>query len=209
MSNEEHHHHQRQRHLLLGVTGSVAAIKIQELVQNFQSNNIDTIVIPTEVAKHFLHLEDSWCSHGSVSEIKSPCYFEDKDEWSTWKIRGDPVLHIVLRDWADVLLIAPLDANTLAKISVGICDNLLTNVVRAWDLKNGKPLIIAPAMNTAMYEHPLTRQQLDLITKTFGYIEIPSIEKTLMCGQTGIGAMASVGSIVTEILKIFQRVSSN
>ncbi|CAF1683732.1 unnamed protein product, partial [Adineta ricciae] len=138
MSNEEHHH-QRRRHLLLGVTGSVAAIKIQELVQNFHSNNIDTIVIPTEVAKHFLGLEDSWCSHGSVNEIKSPCYFEDKDEWSTWKTRGDPVLHIVLRDWADVLLIAPLDANTLAKISVGICDNLLTNVVRAWDLKNGKP----------------------------------------------------------------------
>ncbi|CAF1018461.1 unnamed protein product, partial [Adineta ricciae] len=111
--------------------------------------------------------------------------------------------------WADVLLIAPLDANTLAKISVGICDNLLTNVVRAWDLKNGKPLIVAPAMNTAMYEHPLTRQQLDLITNTFGYVEIPSIEKTLMCGQTGIGAMASVESIVTETLKIFQRVSSN
>ncbi|UJR35791.1 hypothetical protein I4U23_028539 [Adineta vaga] len=201
MSNDEQH---RPRHLLLGVTGSVAAIKVNELVHHFHLHNIETVVIPTEIAKHFIHLDDSWCPHGSVKEIQGPCYFEDHDEWSSWKVRGDPVLHILLRDWADILLIAPLDANTLAKISVGICDNLLTNIVRAWDLKNKKPLIVAPAMNTAMYEHPLTRQQLDLITKTFGYIEIPSIEKTLMCGQTGIGAMASVENIVAEILKNFQ-----
>jgi len=191
----------RQYRLLLGVTGSVAAIKIKELVQHFQSHNIETIVIPTETAKHFIHLDDSWCSHGSVNQMKGPCYFEDHDEWSLWKTRGDPVLHILLRDWADMFLIAPLDANTLAKIAVGLCDNLLTNVVRAWDLKKQKPLLIAPAMNTAMYEHPLTRQQLDTLTNVFGYREIPSIEKTLMCGQTGIGAMASVDTIVEEILK--------
>jgi phosphopantothenoylcysteine decarboxylase len=201
MSNDESH--RRQRHLLLGVTGSVAAIKVKELVHNFSLHNIDTIVIPTEIAKHFIHLEDSWCSHGSVSDIKCPCYFEDNDEWSLWKVRGDPVLHIILRDWADILLIAPLDANTLAKITVGLCDNLLTNVVRAWDLKNKKPLIVAPAMNTAMFEHPLTRQHLDILTKSFGYIEIPCMEKTLMCGQTGIGAMATVDTIVEETLKLF------
>jgi phosphopantothenoylcysteine decarboxylase len=206
MTNEESH---RRRHLLLGVTGSVAAIKINELVQNFNLHHIDTIVIPTETAKHFLHLEDSWCPHGALTQLEGPCYFEDKDEWSSWKTRGDPVLHILLRDWADVLLIAPLDANTLAKMAVGLCDNLLTNVVRAWDLKNQKPLIIAPAMNTAMFEHPLTRQHLDILTKTFGYIEIPCIEKTLMCGQTGIGAMASIETIVQQTLEIFERISKN
>ncbi|CAF0964691.1 unnamed protein product [Adineta steineri] len=207
MSNDENH--RRPLHLLLGVTGSVAAIKVNELVQKFNSHNIETIVIPTEIAKHFIHLEDSWCPHGSVSNIKGPCYFEDNDEWSSWKVRGDPVLHIILRDWADILLIAPLDANTLAKMSSGLCDNLLTNVVRAWDLKNKKPLIVAPAMNTAMFEHPLTRQHLDIITKNFGYIEIPCIEKTLMCGQTGIGAMASVETIVEQTLKTFQQISHN
>ncbi|CAF0895229.1 unnamed protein product [Adineta steineri] len=207
MSNDENH--RRPPHLLLGVTGSVAAIKVNELVQKFNSHNIETIVIPTEIAKHFIHLEDSWCPHGSVSNIKGPCYFEDNDEWSSWKVRGDPVLHIILRDWADILLIAPLDANTLAKMSSGLCDNLLTNVIRAWDLKNKKPLIVAPAMNTAMFEHPLTRQHLDIITKNFGYIEIPCIEKTLMCGQTGIGAMASVETIVEQTLKTFQQISHN
>jgi phosphopantothenoylcysteine decarboxylase len=206
MSNDESH---RRRRLLLGVTGSVAAIKVNELVHNFNLHNIDTIVIPTETAKHFLHLEDSWCCHGSIGEIKCPCYFEDNDEWSSWKVRGDPVLHIILRDWADILLIAPLDANTLAKITVGLCDNLLTNIVRAWDLRKRKALIVAPAMNTAMFEHPLTRQHLNILTNTFGYIEIPCIEKTLMCGQTGIGGMASVETIVEQILKIFQQTSND
>ncbi|CAF1157096.1 unnamed protein product [Rotaria sordida] len=206
MSNNESQH---RRRLLLGVTGSVAAIKVNELVRNFNIHNIDTIVIPTERAKHFINFKDSWCPHGSVAVIKTPCYFEDNDEWSSWKIRGDPVLHIILRDWADVLLIAPLDANTLAKMTVGLCDNLLTNVVRAWDLKKRKPLIVAPAMNTAMFEHPLTRQHLDMLTKTFGYIEIPCIEKTLMCGQTGIGGMASVETIIEQTLKTFQQISND
>ena len=200
MSNDNEKHQQRKR-LLFGLTGSVATIKARELVHHFQSNQFEIIVIPTERAKHFIQFDDSWCQHGRIKQIETPCYFEDQDEWSLWKERGDPVLHILLRDWADLLLIAPLDANTLAKLAGGICDNLLTNVVRAWDLKNKKPLLIAPAMNTAMYEHPLTRQQLDILTKNLGYIEIPSIEKTLMCGQTGIGAMASVESIVEHVLK--------
>lgn len=96
--------------------------------------------------------------------------FDDRDEWSMWQNRGDPVLHIgnsvfqiqsnviELRKWADALLIAPLDANTLAKIANGLCDNLLTSVVRAWDFD--KPLYFAPAMNTAMWENPLTYQHM-------------------------------------------------
>lgn len=62
---------------------------------------------------------------------------------------GDPVLHIELRRWADVLVLAPLSANTMAKVAHGLCDNLLTSVVRAWDY--AKPMIVAPAMNTYMW----------------------------------------------------------
>lgn len=67
-------------------------------------------------------------------------YFQDEEEWRQWKVVGDPVLHIELRRWADVLLLAPLSANTLAKVSNGLCDNLLTCVVRAWDF--AKPLLV-------------------------------------------------------------------
>ena len=95
--------------------------------------------------------------------------FTDSDEYSCFKKRGDPVLHIEIRNAASLLVIAPLSANTLAKISNGICDNLLTNVYRCWPYKQDKtsgswsiykPIIVAPAMNTQMYEHPITEKQL-------------------------------------------------
>ena len=72
--------------------------------------------------------------------------------------RTDEVLHIELRRWADVLLIAPLDANTLAKLAVGLSDNCLTCVWRAWDPV--RPVILAPAMNTLMWEHAITARHL-------------------------------------------------
>lgn len=87
----------------------------------------------------------------------------DEDEQSRWTKRGDPVLHIELRKWADALIIAPLSANTLAKVANGLCDNLVTLVCRCWDMKlrekgEGesnrkliKPIITAPAMNTMMW----------------------------------------------------------
>jgi phosphopantothenoylcysteine synthetase/decarboxylase len=80
----------------------------------------------------------------------------DRNSWNTL---GDPVLHIELRKWADAFLIVPLDANTLAKAAVGLCDNLVSSVIRAWDSKD-KPLLVAPAMNTVMWEHSLTQEQL-------------------------------------------------
>ena len=67
----------------------------------------------------------------------------DEEEWHAWQQKGDPVLHIELRKWADVLIIAPLSANTLAKMAQGLCDNCLTSVVRAWDFH--KPLLVGRA----------------------------------------------------------------
>ncbi len=64
----------------------------------------------------------------------------DENDWQSWRAVGDEVLHIELRRWADVLVIAPLSANTLAKAANGLCDNLLTCVVRAWDWQ--KPLLV-------------------------------------------------------------------
>ncbi|KAL1233508.1 Phosphopantothenoylcysteine decarboxylase [Trichinella pseudospiralis] len=114
-----------------------------------------------------------------------------------WKRRGDPILHVQLRRWADILVIAPLDANSMAKISSGICDNLLTSLVRAWDC--AKPVYICPAMNTYMWEHPLTYKQMDKLKNLFGFKEVPCIEKELMCGDRGYGAMASVDMIVSIV----------
>lgn len=85
----------------------------------------------------------------------------------------------------------------------GICDNLLLCIARAWDLK--KPLLFCPAMNTRMYEHPLTREQINKLT-SWGYHEIPCISKTLMCGDTGIGAMAEIETIAkTAMAQLFNK----
>ena len=104
------------------------------------------------------------------------------------------MLHIELRRWADALLIAPLSANTLAKISNGICDNLVTLLCRCWDMKlrendknkeNGtnnmntshkliRPIVVAPAMNTMMWDQPITEEQLSRIKK-WGYSVVEPI----------------------------------
>ena len=116
--------------------------------------------------------------------------------------------HIVLRDWATLCVIAPLSAHSLAKFSNGLCDDTLSCIVRAWQFGvMGKPLVLTPAMNVAMWEHPLTAQQLNQLVR-FGtasidgsccvYIISPQ-EKMLACGDIGIGAMADVSTIVDTI----------
>jgi phosphopantothenoylcysteine decarboxylase len=149
----------------------------------------------------------------------------DEDEWPgrdagrRWE-RGEPVRHIELRRWADLFLIAPLDANTLAKLAGGLCDNCLTCVWRAWD--PARPVVLAPAMNTFMWQHPITRRHLRQIARDAGLNSAPdSLDetavtaaineqcpllrivapqvKTLACGDEGVGAMAEIAEIVAAV----------
>ncbi|ESP01250.1 hypothetical protein LOTGIDRAFT_111587 [Lottia gigantea] len=172
--------------VLIGTSGSVAALKLPLIVE--QLLTLDDAEVKFVSTHHSLHFFDR-------QQVKCEV-LTDEDEWSRWTKRGDPVLHIELRRWADLFVIAPLDANTLAKISTGICDNLLTCVVRAWDLS--KPLLFALAMNTCMLDHPITSQQVSILLE-WGYKEIPCVEKLLVCGDKGKGAMAEVSTIVTRI----------
>ncbi|CAG2120445.1 unnamed protein product, partial [Medioppia subpectinata] len=105
-------------------------------------------------------------------------------------------LHIELRKWATVGVVAPIDANTLAKVAVGMCDNLLTCVLRAWD--TDKPLLFCPAMNVNMWSHPITERNLQTL-HSFGYKQVGPIAKRLACGDTGMGAMAEVTAIVQQV----------
>ena len=162
--------------ILVGVSGSVAAIKIPDILEALSGlGTCHVKVVVTEHSKHFLPPDlttlGNFCQGAGLESVLT-----DDDEWSSWKQRGDPVLHIELRKWADIAIIASLSANSLAKLSNGIADNLLTSVMRAWDFS--KPCLIAPAMNTAMWEHPATNQQLTIL-RTWGYTIIPPISKTL------------------------------
>jgi len=110
-------------------------------------------------------------------------------------------LHIELRRWADVVLIAPCSANTLAKIANGICDNLATSLLRA--LAPSTPTYVFPAMNTLMYEHPLTNEHLRVVKDVIGYQVVGPVGKALACGDVGIGAMTEWKDIVKIVVDRF------
>ena len=167
-------------------------------------------------------------------------YITDADEeWQNYTSLQDRVLHIQLRNWADLCLIAPLSAHTLAKMANGLCDDLLSCSFRAWDFgqrhsslgsgggvgcggssgsgRRGKPVILAPAMNTAMWDHPLTRKQLESIqgfnkltqqSKSVSSTckeEVDTVTivqpavKTLACGEVGAGALADLDDILLAV----------
>jgi len=170
--------------ILLGLTGSVSSIKLVPLL-NELTTFAEVRVVSTRSASTF-YQKDSIPLR----------IFNDDDEWSSWHKIGDEVLHIEMRRWADMLVIAPLSANTLAKVANGLCDNLLTCIVRAWDFQ--KPFLVAPAMNTCMWDHPYTARHLTAI-KELGIHVIDPIPKKLACGDIGMGAMAEVSSIIEKV----------
>ena len=136
-------------------------------------------------------------------------------------------MHIEFRNWADLLVVAPLDANTLAKFAMGLCDNFLTCLFRAWDF--ARPVILAPAMNTLMWQSPVTARHLGQLLLDHGglttlpegwsletapdhfarhapgLILVPPQSKRLACGDIGMGAMAEVATIA-EVVRAGPRI---
>jgi len=197
--------------VLLGVTGSVAAIRTPELYQSLGQAGHQVKIVATQASLYFFDPASFGQTSSGVGWVESSRPTEnsgesrnvrlgdsthptkaaarnreivilDEDEWPGQDTgqryqRDDPVLHIELRRWADMLVIAPLDANTLAKLAHGLADNCLTCVWRAWDPQ--RPVILAPAMNTLMWEHPLTASHLMTIV---GYAQfgIKNEEREIM-----------------------------
>ena len=205
--------------IILGVTGSVAAVRTPALYEALRRGGHEVRVVATEASLHFF---DPAELGESVEEDRRGPVFRDADEWeSRGYRREDAVLHIEFRKWADLLVLAPLDANTLAKMAIGLCDNFLTCVYRAWDFQ--KPVVLAPAMNTLMWEHPATLRHLRQIMSDHGELReenqrwgldgaaeafarnaprvllIPPQAKRLACGDVGVGAMAEVSTIAESV----------
>lgn len=248
----------------MGATGSVASVRVPRLLQLLLDAGASVRLVSTDRARHFLTREQE------VPPVieKRRHHYTDADEWgdangndtassssTVWTKLSDPVLHIELRKWADVFVIAPASANVLAKVANGLCDDLLTCVARAWpmtasvpDNSNGdgddnkdqsrnngdavrdgieehphllqnnngvvvfsyrnptlkpksKPLLLAPAMNTAMWEHPVTKQHVNQVT-SFGanVVVLNPVAKRLACGDVGVGAMMQVDNIVRAVV---------
>lgn len=180
-------------HILIAASGSVATIKMPLMVEKLKTvygDKVEVQAILTTAAQHFLS-EDQ---QKEMSDLGVRIW-KDKDEWTCWKKSSEKILNAELKKWADVLLIAPLSANTLCKIANGICDNLLTSIIRAWN--PAAPIIVAPAMNTMMYNHPLTQKHLQVINAEMPWIQVLlPVEKKLVCGDTGVGAMLEWSQVV-------------
>lgn len=206
--------------IVLGVTGSVASIRCPDLFAAIGRLGHEVLVVATEPSLYFF---DPGAVRGvPVVGLGGPV-LRDQDEWPGQRFqRGDRVLHIAVRDWAELLVVAPLDANTLAKFSHGLCDNLLTCLFRAWDWE--KPVILAPAMNTRMWRSASTARHLRLLLQDHGdggpadpwrlddaaavfqrhsscLTLIEPVSKRLACGDVGIGAMAEVESIARVVVE--------
>lgn len=204
-----------KKHLLLASSGSVATIKLPLIISSLSNQqNLSIRVILTKSAANFLagqSFEQPTVASLSLLPHVDAVY-QDEDEWlEPWK-RDSSILHIELRKWAHLLVIAPLSANTLAKVSCGLADNLLTCVIRAWDSSPTNPhrprIIVAPAMNICMWDHPITAKQMRVLEEDWGvkgdpergWFEVlqPQV-KRLACGDYGQGGMCAWEEIVVVI----------
>lgn len=174
--------------VLLGGTGSVAAVLTPQLVAALREAGHEVQGVATAHATYFFD--------PTTLGIR---VWRDADEWAGERyVREQDIPHIELRRWADALLIAPLSASTLAKLAAGMCDNLLTSVARAWD--RSKPIILAPAMNTMMWGHPATTEHLAILRRWYPHLTVVEpATKRLACGDTGVGALAPIDDIVHAI----------
>lgn len=204
--------------IVLGVTGSVAALRTPALLAGLRGMGHRVRVVATGPATHFF--DPAGLPPDRSDPLGGPVFL-DADEWAgdRWR-RDDPVLHIEFRRWADLLVVAPLDANTLAKFALGLSDNFLTCLFRAWDF--ARPVVLAPAMNTLMWDSPVTRRHLgqlledrgdggpgsawtpDDAAEVFarhapGLVLVPPRSKRLACGDVGQGAMAEVATIAEAV----------
>ncbi|MFH1778653.1 MAG: flavoprotein [Candidatus Omnitrophota bacterium] len=173
------------KEIILGVTGSIAAYKACDIINILRRGGFNITVIMTKEAKEFI----SPLTLQTLSNNKVYC------DMFELPMELEP-LHTSLADKADLILIAPACANTIGKIANGICDDLLTCVVLASNAK----LLIAPAMNEKMYKHPAVQENIKVLEGR-GVKFIGPIKGPLACGHEGIGHIAEIDSIITEVKK--------
>lgn len=171
--------------ILLGVTGGIAAYKTPNLIRLLKKKGANVIVVATSNALNFV----TKLTLQTVSNNK--VYVEEFDT------KDFDIEHISLSKKADLMLIAPLSANTLGKIANGIADNLLTSIVLAFN----KPVVICPAMNTNMWQNAFVQENLNKL-KNYNYNIIEPISGLLACGDVGIGKMPDENLIVENIISV-------
>lgn len=174
--------------VLIGITGGIAAYKICELIRMYKRQNAIVQVVCTPNALNFvtkLTLQNLSQNNVATDEFEIPDF---KPE------------HIAYANDYDIFIIAPASANTISKLAAGICDNLLTSIACAFQ----KPIIIAPAMNTGMYENKIIQKNLKIL-KDIGYQILEPEDGFLACGTNGKGRLCDLNKIFDKTIEILNR----
>ena len=174
--------------VLIGITGGIAAYKICELIRMYKRQNAIVQVVCTPNALNFvtkLTLQNLSQNNVATDEFEIPDF---KPE------------HIAYANDYDIFIIAPASANTISKLAAGICNNLLTSIACAFQ----KPIIIAPAMNTGMYENKIIQKNLKIL-KDIGYQILEPEDGFLACGTNGKGRLCDLNKIFDKTIEILNR----
>lgn len=170
--------------VVLGVTGSIAAYKVVDLASNLCKLGADVHVIMTKNALNFI----TPITFETIT--KNKCLVDTFDRNFEFEVE-----HVSLAKKADIFLVAPASANVIGKIASGICDDMLTTTLFAFN----KTKLIAPAMNTNMYNNPILQDNLEKLKK-YGYEIIEPASGLLACGDTGKGRLTSIDLLLDRIL---------
>ncbi|KXG75981.1 bifunctional phosphopantothenoylcysteine decarboxylase/phosphopantothenate--cysteine ligase CoaBC [Thermotalea metallivorans] len=176
----------KNKNVVLGVTGGIAVYKAADIVSRLKKLCINVHVIMTKSAQEFV--QPLTFQSLSQNYVVTDMFAEPK----TWDVE-----HISLAQKADLFLIAPATANAIGKIANGIADDMLTTTVMA----TKAPVLIAPAMNTNMYENPIVQENIRKL-EALGYTLIEPASGRLACGDYGKGKLADPEIIVEEVLKM-------
>ena len=176
------------KHIILGITGSIAAYKSAQLVRLLIKEGAEVKVVMTPLAKEFI----TPVTLATLSKNPVLCDFFHRPDgyWNS---------HVELGIWADLLLVAPASANTMAKMANGVCDNLLLTTY----LSVRCPVMFAPAMDFDMFAHPATKHNLEIL-KSYGNMIIEPASGELASGLSGKGRMEEPENILIEVVKYFE-----
>ena len=179
--------------ILLVICGGISAYKSLEIIRGLKKSNAQVKTILTKSAKEFV-------TPLSISSLSQEKVYDD-----IFSVENESEMdHISLSRWADLILVAPITANTISKLSSGSSDDLASTVILASD----KEIYLAPAMNVRMWEHPSTKENINKL-KNFGYKIIGPEIGDMACGEFGKGKMTEPNEIIKKIEIYFNNKKKN
>lgn len=178
-----------KKHVIVGVTGSVACYKALDIIRGLRKLGVSTEVVLTKEAEEFIRPILFQAMSGN--KVITQDLFKLPGEWDA--------VHISLAEKADLVLVAPATANIIGKVASGICDDMLTCTICA----ARAPILFAPAMNDGMYNNSIVQQNVQKLKKV-GYHFTGPVKGKLACGREAIGHIQAIEIIIKEVRRLLK-----